>query len=95
MEGTIGNMRPSTLHFSRSRFHPRQPSISQGFTDAALSRDRLSAFDPNDDDNISLKSYATGLYYNDNLSQLSQADFDGLSSDEDLYLASSSDAEAD
>ena len=91
MEGTIGNLRPSTLQFTRSVYRHR--SSTQDQTESALSRNRASAYDPNDDDNVSLQSYATGLYYNDNLSQLSQADFDALSSDEELYLASSSDSE--
>lgn len=89
MEGTIGNMRPSPLHFSRSlNRHGRHSS--QDRTEAALNRHQTSAYNPNDDDNVSLHSFATGLYYNDNLSQLSQEDFDDLS-DSELYLGSSSD----
>lgn len=91
MEGSIGNMRPSTLHFSRTRFHSR--SSSQDQTESALNKSNSSAYEPDCDDNVSLHTYATGLYYNDNLSQLSQADFDSFSSEEELYLSSSSDSE--
>lgn len=89
MEGTIGNMRPSPLHFSRSLNRNQSRNSSQDRTESAINRSQKSSYDPNDDDNVSLHSYATGLYYNDNLSQLSQADFDELSSDDSLYLGSS------
>ncbi len=86
MEGTMGNLRPSTLQFSRSTYRNRSPEDK---TESALNLNKASAYDPYDDDNVSLHSYATGLYYNDNLSQLSQADFDAITSDEELYLSSS------
>ncbi len=86
----MGNLRPSTLQFSRSINRSRS---AQDYTESALSRHKDSAYDPHDDDNVSLQSYATGLYYNDNISQLSQADFDALSSDDEICLASSSESE--
>lgn len=69
MEGAITNMRPSSLHFVRSHHHHRGAATH---TDRAINAHR-SAF-TDDDDAASLCSVATSLFYNDNLSQISQSD---------------------
>ena len=78
MEGNIGNLQPSPLHFSRSTYQQQQ---GKGRTEEALNRHGRSAFsnnsnEDNNDDNISLQSFATDVFFNDNLSQLSQEDYD-------------------
>ena len=77
MEGTIGNLQPSPLHFSRSihnnnnhnKFNPNQRGNR---TEEALNLHDRSAYSNDNEDNISLHSFATDVFFNDNLSQLSQ-----------------------
>jgi regulator of nonsense transcripts 1 len=76
MEGTIGNLQPCPLHFSRNS----RMNSNSSRTEEAINRHSRSAFYQDDqDDNISLHSYATDVFFNDNLSQLSQEDYDDLS----------------
>lgn len=84
MEGNIGNLQPSPLHFSRSIYQhkPRGGDSSRtARTEEALNRHGRSAYGSSrdDDDNVSLHSFATDVFFNDNLSQLSQEDYENLS----------------
>lgn len=76
MEGNIGNLQPSPLHFSRSHYqHERSHSGNNSSkTEEALNRHGRSAYVHDYDDNVSLHSFATDIFFNDNLSQLSQED---------------------
>ena len=69
MEGSIGNLQPSPLHFSRSVHNNHSRSNR---TEEALNRHDRSSYANDNDDNISLHSFATDVFFNDNLSQLSQ-----------------------
>lgn len=77
MEGNIGNLQPSPLHFSRSTY--QHHSRSQSGTEEAINRHGRSAFANNNDDTMSLHSFATDVFFNDNLSQLSQEDYEDFS----------------
>lgn len=72
MEGTVGNLQPSPLHFSRSVYNHHQRTNR---TQEALNLQDRSYY-ANDDDNISLHSFATDVFFNDNLSQLSQEEME-------------------
>jgi len=74
MEGNIGNLQPSPLHFSRSTY--QHQSRSQSRTEEAINRHSRSAYANNNDDTMSLHSFATDVFFNDNLSQLSQEDYE-------------------
>ena len=93
MDGNIGNLKPSPLHFSRNTRNGNHFNSAASRTEDAINRHNRSAYysHQNDfDDNISLHSFATDVFFNDNLSQLSQEDFDNISSSSsDLDLDSS------
>jgi regulator of nonsense transcripts 1 len=83
MEGNIGNLQPSPLHFSRSNYqHQRNNIGNSSRTEDALNRHGRSAYVNDNDDNVSLHSFATDIFFNDNLSQLSQEDYENLSTSE-------------
>lgn len=75
MEGNIGNLQPSPLHFSRSTYQ-HSHSRSQSRTEEALNRHGRSAYANDNDETMSLHSFATDVFFNDNLSQLSQEDYE-------------------
>jgi regulator of nonsense transcripts 1 len=76
MEGNIGNLQPSPLHFSRSTHQHQSHSRGQSRTEEAINRHGRSAFTNDNDDSMSLHSFATDVFFNDNLSQLSQEDYE-------------------